>query len=232
MRDGVRLGTVLVCSPCSKALSGGKRNLMSRFRKTHQNDRSTYKYVFDRTDANRRIQKEVVEIRPGEDGVTELNIQELHRADDRAVDSYYRNARPKRTEAEKEKIEAWKQQFREDFKKEQGYYPLDEYVDGETNDYFKRNYNLSLNEFDDVCDEGDNQIQSLVYDASEDNEEDPRVDRLREVVTQLSPYHQEIYHMLVTDNMSQTEVADKLGKQKQSINRTFGIIKDKIKELF
>ena len=38
--------------------------------------------------------------------------------------------------------------------------------------------------------------------------------------------------MLVTDNMSQTEVADKLGKQKQSINRTFGIIKDKIKELF
>ncbi|MGV1199669.1 hypothetical protein [Enterococcus casseliflavus] len=205
---------------------------MARNHKTHQNDRSTYKYVFERTDANGRIQKEVVEIRPGEDGVTELNIQELHRADDRAVDSYYRNARPKRTEAEKEKIKQWKKQFREDFKNEHGYYPMDEYVDGEADDYFQRNFNLSLNQFDDVCDEGDNPIQSLVWHDSEADEEDPRVDRLREVVLQLSPYHQEIYHMLVTDEMSQTEVAAKLGKQKQSINRTFGIIKTKIKELF
>ncbi|EMF0528425.1 hypothetical protein H4N24_000058 [Enterococcus hirae] len=205
---------------------------MSRLKKTHQNDRSTYKYVFERTDANGRIQKEVVEIRPGEDGVTELNIQELHRADDRAIYNFYKNARPERTEEEKEKIKAWKEKFREDFNNEHGYYPMDEYVDGEANDYFKRNYNLSLNEFDDECDEGDNPIQSLVYDAYQDNEEDPRIDRLREVVTQLLPYHQEIYHMLVTENMSQTEVADKLDKKKQSINRTFGIIKDKIKELF
>ncbi|HFD1688388.1 MULTISPECIES: hypothetical protein [Enterococcus] len=205
---------------------------MSRFKKTHQNDRNTYKYVFERTDANGRIRKEVVEIRLGEEGVTELNIQELHRADDREIYNFYKNARPERTEAEKEKIKTWKEKFREDFNNEHGYYPLDEYVDGEANDYFKRNYNLSLNEFDDVCDEGDNPIQSLVYDAFQTNEEDPRVDRLREVVAQLSPYHQEIYHMLVTDEMSQTEVAAKLGKQKQSINRSFGIIKDKIKELF
>ena len=205
---------------------------MARNHKTHKNDRNTYKYVFERIDTNGRIQKEVVEIRPGEDGVTELNIQELHRADDRAIYNFYKNARPERTEAEKEKIKEWKQQFREDFNNEHGYYPPEEYVDGEANDYFKRNYNLSLNEFDDNCDEGDNPIQSLVYGASQDDEEDPRIERLLEVVTQLSPYHQEIYHMLVTDEMSQTEVADKLGKKKQSINRTFGIIKDKIKELF
>jgi RNA polymerase sigma factor (sigma-70 family) len=199
-------------------------------RKTHRDDRGTYKYVHYHTVSNGRYRKEVVELKPGVDGVTELDIRMLHQADDREVYHNSKNLRPERTKKEKEKIKEWEEQYRKDFKNEHGYLPHPDDVLAEINERFPRNYHLSLNAFDDECEEGKNPIQALI--ATEPASEDPRVERLREVVERLTPYHQQLYQMLVTDQMTQVEVAAELGVSKQAINKTWKNIQDKIKKLF
>lgn len=187
-----------------------------KFKKTHRDNRGTYKYVYEHQEANGCIRKEIVELRPGVDGITELDIQRLHRRDDSDVYYNLKNVRPERTEKEKAEIKAWKIQFKLDFAKEYGYEPIDEYVDDVAEEIFPMNYNLSLNEYDDECEDGKNPIYSMIADGA--IETDSRVERLREVVELLTPYQQEIYRMLVTKQMSQVEVADVLDVSKQAIN--------------
>ena len=59
-------------------------------RKTNQNKRDYY--VYKHADGSS------VTLNPGENGVTEMDIYNLHRLDDREVDNYYRTIRPDRTD--------------------------------------------------------------------------------------------------------------------------------------
>lgn len=169
------------------------------FRKTSNNKRSTYKYF----DYNGKLIKEV---KAGEDGVNELNIQELHRMDDCDIYSFYKNARPNRTKEEKEAIEKWKKKYSKDFVEKYGYEPYQSDVKAEIDEQFPRNYNLSLNAFDEECEDGKNPIYSMIANVSTDED--------------------------VTEEMYQVEVAEKLGVYKQAVNKSWSNVKKKIKELF
>lgn len=58
-----------------------------KFRKTAQNQRGTYKYEF-----TSKIGKCICELKPGENGLTDADIYQLHKIDDREVDhnSYWK----------------------------------------------------------------------------------------------------------------------------------------------
>ena len=202
-------------------------------KKTHQKDRGTYKYVFTRLTKDGRYVPDVVELKPGVDGVTELDIKKRHRQDD--LDLYYFNKanRPERSPEEKARIKAWKEKFVANFKEKHDYEPDPDYVQWEANQVFPSNYNVSINKFDGDFEEGKNPLLKAIYKESLNAEpEDPRLDRLREVVELLTPYQQAIYRMMIHEQKTQVEIAEELGVSKQAINKTWTNIKEKIKKLF
>ena len=76
-----------------------------RIHKTNQKDRGVYKYTTtERTEKGEYIEKIIV-IKPGENGVTELDIKMLHSFDDSEVYYNLKNVRPERTKEAKVEIE-------------------------------------------------------------------------------------------------------------------------------
>ena len=72
-------------------------------RKTATMNRGTYRYSYQDCDG----QKKVVELRPGEQGVTEAWIKKLHSLDDSEVYYNCKNGHPSLTEKEKEEKAKW-----------------------------------------------------------------------------------------------------------------------------
>ena len=76
-----------------------------RIHKTNQKDRSVYNYKTTvRTEKGEYVEKTMT-LKPGEYGVTELDIKMLHSMDDSEVYYNLKNARPERTKEEKAEIE-------------------------------------------------------------------------------------------------------------------------------
>ncbi|PNP90468.1 RNA polymerase subunit sigma-24 [Gardnerella sp. DNF01162] len=115
-----------------------------RTRKTNSNDRATYKYTSCVRNEDGSYSEETIEIKPGENGVTEADIKMLHSMDDREVYYNNKNLRPTRTAEEKAEIEAWKEEYIRNFNLKHGYEPNKDDVDYAANEHFPRNYNLSL----------------------------------------------------------------------------------------
>ncbi|EHR7111913.1 hypothetical protein KUE79_002153 [Listeria monocytogenes] len=194
-------------------------------RKTPSNKRNIYIYKFAHGTS--------VKLEAGKDGVTEIDIQELHRFDDREVYNNVKNLHPARTAEEKKKIADWKKSFISDFKKQYGYEPSDDVVRDAVRNEFPMNYALSINAFDDECEEGKNPIQMLAFLRNDDSDDaDSRIERLRDVVKLLSPKKQELYHQIQDLQISQKEVALKQQVTPQYINKQWRNIKKKIKKLF
>ena len=72
-------------------------------RKTETMNRGTYRYSYQDCEG----QKKVVELRPGEQGVTEAWIKKLHSLDDSEVYYNCKNGHPSLTEKEKEEKAKW-----------------------------------------------------------------------------------------------------------------------------
>lgn len=189
--------------------------------------------MFTRLNEEGEYVPEVVELKPGVDGVTELDIKRLHQRDDLDMYYFYKASRPERSPEEKAKIENWKVEYAAEFVDEHGYEPDEDYVDWIASQEFPRNYNVSLNQFDDYCDEGKNPLMMAINKASiNEKPEEPRLDRLREVVKMLTPYQQSVYRMMIHEQKSQVEIAEEVGVTKQAINKSWNNIKMKIKNLF
>lgn len=92
----------------------------NKIRKTPTANRTTYIYY----DANGKKKAEPVS---GENGVTQLDIKQLHALDDSEVYYNLKNSRPSRMKEEKEKIKAWTKEFINDFKNKYGYEPNEDY---------------------------------------------------------------------------------------------------------
>ncbi len=201
-----------------------KELIFMNLRKTPSNKRSIYIYKFaDGTS---------VKLEAGKDGVTDIDILELHRIDDREVYNNVKNLHPARTEKEKKVIVEWKKQFVADFIAQNGYEPSDDVVRGAVKDEFPMNYSLSINAFDDECEDGKNPIQMLAFLGDNDTDDDSRIERLHEAVKQLSIKEQELYHQIQELRLSQKEIALKQGVTPQYINKKWRNIKTKIKKLF
>lgn len=119
-----------------------------RTRKTNSNDRATYKYTSCVRNEDGSYSEETIEIKPGENGVTEADIKMLHSMDDSEVYYNNKNLRPTRTVEEKSEIEAWKEEYIRLFKSKHSYEPNKDDVEYAAEERFPRNYNLSL-DFDD-----------------------------------------------------------------------------------
>lgn len=86
-----------------------------RTRKTNSNDRATYKYTSCVRNEDGSYSEGTIEIKPGENGVTEADIKMLHSMDDSEVYYNNKNLRPTRTVEEKAEIEAWKEEYIQHF---------------------------------------------------------------------------------------------------------------------
>ncbi|MFU0529647.1 RNA polymerase sigma factor [Gardnerella vaginalis] len=115
-----------------------------RTRKTNSNDRATYKYTSCVRNEDGSYSEETIEIKPGENGVTEADIKMLHSMDDSEVYYNNKNLRPGRTAEEKAEIRAWKEKYIKRFEERYGYKPNKDDVDYSAEEHFPRNYNLSL----------------------------------------------------------------------------------------
>lgn len=115
-----------------------------RTRKTNSNDRATYKYTSCVRNEDGSYSEETIEIKPGENGVTEADIKMLHSMDDREVYYNNKNLRPTITAEEKAEIKAWKEEYIRNFNLKHGYEPNKDDVDYAAEEHFPRNYNLSL----------------------------------------------------------------------------------------
>lgn len=115
-----------------------------RTRKTNSNDRAAYKYTSCVRNEDGSYSEETIEIKPGENGVTEADIKMLHSMDDSEVYYNNKNLRPTRTAEEKAEIKAWKEKYIKRFEERYGYKPNKDDVEYAANEHFPRNYNLSL----------------------------------------------------------------------------------------
>lgn len=115
-----------------------------RTRKTNSNDRAAYKYTSCVRNEDGSYSEETIEIKPGENGVTEADIKMLHSMDDSEVYYNNKNLRPTRTAEEKAEIKAWKEEYIRRFNLKHGYEPNKDDVEYAAEEHFPRNYNLSL----------------------------------------------------------------------------------------
>lgn len=113
-------------------------------RKTNSKNRTTYKYTYFVPNKSGGYDEKTLEIKPGENGVTEADIKMLHSIDDSEVYYNNKNLRPTRTDEEKAEIEAWKEEYIRLFKSKHGYEPNKDDVEYAAEERFPRNYNLSL----------------------------------------------------------------------------------------
>lgn len=184
-----------------------------KFRKTRQEERGVYRYPISVDDGKGGYREEYITIKPGEDGVTEMDIKSLHALDDSEVYYNIKNSRPQLTTEEKIAVKDWE--------------------DKHPGEEIPKNWNLSIESLED---EGISQDKSSVlakaaYSPLEDVPLD--IDRLREVVQLLTPEQQEIYRRVLIEGEPAQDVAAEMGiPSKQAMNNRLNKIKAQIKKLF
>lgn len=207
-----------------------------KIRKTRLEDRGVYKYHRYVLDQYGKYVKEEIVIKPGEDGVTELDIQNLHKMDDSEVYYNNKNLRPGRTDEDKKDIKAWKEDFYQRFEDEHGYAPTKDDVEAAVEEYFPRNYNLSL---DYVSDDGEKEVDldksRIALLVSTDNTQDELwSDRMLEVIELMTDKQKEVLNLIAVDDYNQTEVAKMLGISVPAVNKHYkkaiNIIKNNYKK--
>ncbi len=116
-----------------------------RLIKTKQTERTTYTYTFTDTDEKGKQFIRRQTLRPGEDGVTEMDIKMLHSMDDHEVYINIKNLRPEMTDKEKAEQTAWIEWFKSDFLIKYGYEPTKDDIKAAVSERYPKNWVMSLN---------------------------------------------------------------------------------------
>lgn len=188
-----------------------------RTRKTNSNDRATYKYTSCVRNEDGSYSEETIEIKPGENGVTEADIKMLHSMDDREVYYNNKNLRPTRTAEEKAEIKAWKEEYIRLFNLKHGYEPNKDDVEYAAEERFPRNYNLSLDFDEDGELEVDKSHLAEVLSTTDDygfitndygfewSEE------MEHALSTLTDKQRQVIRLMFVDGYRQSEIARMLG---------------------
>lgn len=181
--------------PALTASRPAKEAIM-RVKKTRQDQRGVYRYPVDVPDGRGGYRRAYNVIKPGEDGVTEILIHDLHRMDNNEVTNNVRNGHPKLTPEQK----AAKKEWEEAHPGEK--YPMD--------------WNLSLNYEFDKCEDGDVSKSSVLAGASYDPFEDMNVPdevlKLREIAaTKMTDRQRQAYELIGLEERTITEAAKIMG---------------------
>lgn len=167
-----------------------------RVKKTRQDQRSVYRYPVDVSDGKGGYRRNYNVIKPGEDGVTEVLIQDLHRMDDNWVTCNVRNGHPKLTPEQKEAKKEWEEAHLGER------YPMD--------------WNLSLNYIVAGCEDGDvsksSVLASASYDPFEDMDVPDEVLKLREIAAnKMTDRQRQAYELIGLEECTITEAAKIMG---------------------
>lgn len=202
-----------------------------KIRKTNKKDRGVYKYTTtERTEKGAYVEK-TIKLKPGENGVTELDIKILHSMDDSEVYYNLKNARPERTKEEKAEIEVWKQKFVGDFKERHGYEPNKYIIKDAVNYAFPRDYNLSL----DFDADGDIDPDKRLIASISDKESDEMFEwseRMEEVLSLLTDKQRLVINLMFVEGYKQSEIADLMNISSAAVKKHLDKAKEIIKNNF
>lgn len=190
---------------------------MMNYRKTRIEERGTYTYEF--TNGNK------VELIPGENGITELDIKKLHSIDDSEVYNNSKNLRPNRTAEEKEKIKEEKKLFIEKFKLEYGYEPEKSLIDDHINNVFPRNYNISLDA------ELVNQDKSSIENKIIRQEEFEWSDKMIMALETLTQKERIVIIDYFENGLKKKEIAEKLGISNAAVTKHYNKALEKLRKI-
>jgi RNA polymerase sigma factor, sigma-70 family len=210
-----------------------KRNggIFMKIRKTNKKDRGVYKYTTTEITEKGEYIEKIIVIKPGENGVTELDIKILHSMDDSEVYYNLKNIRPERTKEEKAEIEVWKQKFVGDFKERHGYEPNKFIIEDVVNDAFPRNYNLSL----DFDADGDIDPDKRLIASISDKESDEMFEwseRMEEVLSLLTDKQRLVINLMFVEGYKQSEIADLMSISSAAVKKHLDKAKEIIKNNF
>lgn len=179
-------------------------------RKTSSNNRTTYKYTYFVPNKSGGYEKEVIVIKPGENGVTVADIKMLHSMDDSEVYYNNKNLRPNRTAEEKAEIKAWKEEYIRHFNLKHGYEPNKDDVDYAAEEHFPRNYNLSL----DFDADGELEVdKSYIAEAlsTTDDYGFEMSERTESMLSVLTDKQSQVVKLMFFGGYTQSEIASMLG---------------------
>ena len=194
-----------------------------KIRKTRSDERTTYVYRF--------ADETKLELKPGEDGITEVDIKKLHALDDSEVYYNNKNLRPERTKEEKAEIDAWKQEFISDFKKSNGYEPNEDLLKGEVEERFPRNYNLSL-DFDNDGDIDPDKRLIATIKSKDTNEEFEWSEHMEDILSLLTDKQRLVIKLMYVDGYKQSEIADLMNISSAAVKKHLDKAKETIKNNF
>lgn len=208
-----------------------RQGFLMRIHKTNQKDRGVYKYTTtQRTEKGEYVEKIIV-IKPGENGVTELDIKMLHSMDDSEVYYNLKNARPERTKEEKAVIEVWKQKFVSDFKERHGYEPNKFIIEDAVNDAFPRDYNLSIDFDDDGNIDPDKRLIASISDKESD-EMFEWSERMKDVLSLLTDKQRLVINLMFVEGYKQSEIAELMNISSAAVKKHLDKAKEIIKNNF
>ncbi len=169
-----------------------------KIKKTPQAKRGTYK-LFDDSD------RFVTEYKPGENGVTEVDILNLHKLDDHEV---YLNAKENRLPEWYQPIfDKWKAEFITDFREKHGREPFADEVPGR----HRVLESLDGQTDPDGDDLGDSSRLEEQLSVSDEEEVPDTIIRLRELVAAMSEQWQKVYRLVFMEGLSKVKAGKKIG---------------------
>ncbi len=169
-----------------------------KIKKTPQSKRGTYK-LFDDDG------KFVTEYKPGENGITEVDVLNLHKIDDHEV---YINSKENRLpEWYQPFYDEWRTKFIADFREQHGREPFEDEIPGRHR-VLESLDGQADSEGDDLGDNCHLEEELAVYD-----EEDvpDTIDRLREIVTAMPEQWQKVYRLVLMEGLSKAEAGRIIG---------------------
>lgn len=187
-----------------------------RLRKTPKKYRGTYKI----RDEQGNI---ICEVRPGKDGVTEVDIAIAHRVDDVEVYENCKSFCPKFPDWLQADIDAWKESKCREFIEKFGREPLR----GELPNY---EHLFSLDAFMEQDDDGNHQNRLAEELLRQQVSDSPEVEHLRELVATFPQNWQEIYQAVLIDGLPMVNVAKMRGVSEGAIRKTVNKIRNRIAE--
>ncbi len=202
-----------------------------KFLKTPSKNRSEYEISYFDGEVNC---ERIFTLRPGEHGVTELDIKAMHAFDDSEVYQNLKNHRPRITQEQKEAMNAWKAKFIATFTTAHGYppHPLD--VDAAVTEAFPKEWSIS---FDTprkgVFQNGDPGDSSSVLATASycmDEDEPAHIARLHELIDSMPQNWRDIYEQVVIGGMSNVEYAKEHGVTEGAVRKIAKKITNRISE--
>lgn len=165
-----------------------------KFKKTSTEKRGTYKHFDD--DGHL-----IAEYKPGKDGVTEVDILNLHKMDDHEV---YINNKDRRLPKEcLPMYNKWKEEFIKEFKEEYGREPRKNEIPKAHRKYISIDAQITANG-DELGDSSWLEAELAVYDDTDD--ESDAVTRLNEVIAGMPEKWQQIYKLHFIEGLPKAKV--------------------------